>query len=85
MPALTINQAQSGDTVFREYVQSGSWQCPKGGAHRWVHMDGDAWMCLKCGMAREFNVPEYAWNDKMDLDMLWGVAGAFDTLQRSLV
>ena len=82
MPALTINQAQSGDMVFRRYVESGSWQCPEGGAHRWVEMGkgSGVYRCSKCKQAREFQVPEYVWNDK--IDALFGVSGAFDALQR---
>ena len=85
MPAVSIKDIPSRDIGFKKYVESGSWQCPKGGAHFWLHIEGKAWRCQKCDQPKDFQCPDYAWNDRMDAGKLFGVSGIFDTMQRGLI
>jgi len=85
MPAISVKDIPSRDIGFKRYVESGSWQCSKGGAHFWLHIEGKDWRCRKCGRPGHFDYPEYVWNDRMDAGKLFGVSGIFDKMQRSLV
>jgi hypothetical protein len=44
---------------FRQYLESGTWQCACGGAHVWLHTKEGAWQCSKCGEFRQFPESDY--------------------------
>lgn len=83
MPALSIHHEKPRDIEYNNYLKSASWQCSEGGAHFWIHAHGKTWHCQKCGQPREFHCPDYAWNDRMDASVVFGVSGLFDVMQRS--
>jgi len=68
--AITVsNNKPTNAVAFKRYVESGVWQCPKGGAHRWAHVISITWRCTKCNIAREFPCPDY--DDRMSNAMYW--------------
>lgn len=85
MGSTSVKDISAQEIGFRKYIDSGSWQCPKGGAHFWVHSEGKTWWCRKCDQTREFDCPDYVWNDRMDGGALFGVSGIFDKMLRGLV
>lgn len=83
---ITIsNDKPSNAIMFRRYVESGVWQCPTGGAHRWIHAFGITWRCTKCNMAREFPCPDYDYDSAMSTAMYWDSCRDLDRLARGLV
>ena len=56
---------------FQRYVQSGAWQCPKGGAHRWVEVEtaSGIYRCSKCHQAREFPIGDYSRVCRLDFGL----------------
>lgn len=36
------------DRSYAQYIKSGCWKCPGGGAHDWRHRSGENWHCVKC-------------------------------------
>jgi hypothetical protein len=87
MPKSSTTVIPSAEKEYRRYIESGSWQCLKGGAHRWVEVvkGTGVYKCGKCNQAREFKTPEMAFNDGYGGGLMFGVRGAFDALQRGLV
>jgi len=85
MGSTSVKDISAREIGFRKYIDSGSWQCPKGGAHFWLHIEGKNWRCRKCGQPGHFDCPDYAWNDRMDAGTLFGVSGIFDNMLRGLV
>ena len=67
---------------FRHYVASGVWQCPGGGAHKWIYDGGDWWHCVKCSVRKQMTCDNYAWNDSMSYNLFWGMYRDLDTLKR---
>lgn len=82
--SISVKNIPSRDIGFKKYVESGSWQCPKGGAHFWLHIEGKTWRCGKCHQPRDFDCPEYVWNDRGDARTPFGVSGIFDIMQKGL-
>lgn len=84
--SITVSRDKPpNERAFSEYVQSGSWQCSKGGGHHWVQVEGDKWRCVKCGIPREFKCSDYDLDSSLAGDVVFGVAGLFDASQRSWV
>ena len=67
---------------FRKYVASGSWRCPAGGAHKWIHMEGETWHCAKCPARKQIACEDYGWNDGMSYNIFWGMYRDLDALKR---
>lgn len=70
---------------WKDYIKSGAWLCPGGGAHTWVPGEGDTWRCTKCPATRAFPCPEYIWNDKSGFDTILEGRGIFYSFHRQLV
>jgi len=74
---------------YRRYVESGTWRCPKGGAHKWVEVVAGTgvYRCGKCKHTREFRTPEIAFTgpDSCGGGAIFGVHGVFDAMQRGYV
>lgn len=66
---------------FRHYVASGSWRCPAGGAHKWIHIEGDTWRCTKCLAEKVIKSPDYAYNDRISYNLVWGAYRDIDALK----
>ncbi|MCK4722154.1 MAG: hypothetical protein KAT75_02565 [Dehalococcoidia bacterium] len=48
--------AQTSDTIWSRYLQSGLWRCPcsPSGAHHWLIDDKGVGQCRYCGQKRQF-------------------------------
>ena len=66
---------------FRKYVASGSWRCSAGGAHKWIHIEGDTWHCTKCHTEKIIECADYGWNDRISYNLVWGAYRDIDALK----
>ena len=66
---------------FRKYVASGSWRCPAGGAHKWLHIEGNKWRCAKCPAEKVIECANYGWNDRIIYNLVWGAYRDIDALK----
>jgi len=71
--------------AFRQYINSGAWQCSAGGAHEWFYMNDGTWRCRKCCEPRVFEYPDYVWNDRGGADMHYGARMGIDGLRGGLI
>lgn len=84
-PPLTVQRGPMLARQYRAYVRSGVWRCPRGGAHRWVHVGAGQWLCTRCGGTRVFGDTEQAYNDNAGEVAVFGVQGVFDGGLRAVV
>ena len=77
---ISIKNGASINTLhFNKYLESGSWQCPVGGAHIWVEIKDNQWRCRKCHATREFKCPDYIWNDILRCALPWSMYREFNS------
>jgi hypothetical protein len=74
-----VSESSSNTLQFNQYLKSGSWKCPAGGAHYWVPFRGNEWKCRSCNITREFPCPDCAYGD-MCYIRPWNMYREIDTL-----